>query len=148
MTTPPPSFGQTLANAEQMLTIALRRHLAERETTPETWYALQVVAIYGPRLTRQELSDRLGRSRTLNPESVRELLARLEAEGLIRGGAEIDLTAEGEALHRGLREYIAVPTARLLGRFPADDIQTTMRTLQAITERAEEELAADPQPSN
>jgi Mn-dependent DtxR family transcriptional regulator len=147
MTTPPASFGQVLANAEQTLTVALRRHLAERETTPETWYALQVIAADGPRLARQALSDRLERSRTLDPESVRELLARLETEGVIRGDAEIELTAEGAALHRGLREYIAVPTARLLGRFPADDIQTTMRTLQAITERAEEELAAD-QPAN
>jgi DNA-binding MarR family transcriptional regulator len=148
MTTPPASFGQTLANAEQTLTVALRRHLAERETTPETWYALQVIATYGPRLARQALSDRLEGSRTLNHESTRELLARLEAEGLIRGDAEVDLTAEGEALHRGLREYIAVPTARLLGQFPAEDIETTMRTLQAITERAEEEPAADGQPAN
>ena len=148
MPTPPVSFGQVLANAEQTLTVALRRHLAERETTPETWYVLQVIAVYGPRLARQALTDRLEGSRTLNSESVRELLARLEAEGLIRGDAEVDLTAEGEALHRGLREYIAVPTARLLGRFPADDIETTMRTLQAITERAEEELATDRQPAN
>jgi DNA-binding MarR family transcriptional regulator len=148
MTTRPASFGQTLANAEQTLTVALRRHLAERETTPETWYALQVIAMYGPRLARQALTDRLEGSRTLNPESTRELLARLEADGLIRGDAEVDLTAEGEALHRGLREYIAVPTARLLGQFPAEDIETTMRTLQAITERAEEELAADRQPAN
>jgi DNA-binding MarR family transcriptional regulator len=148
MTTRPASFGQTLANAEQTLTVALRRHLAERETTPETWYALQVIAMYGPRLARQALTGRLEGSRTLNPESTRELLGRLEAEGLIRGDAEVDLTAEGEALHRGLREYIAVPTARLLGQFPAEDIETTMRTLQAITERAEEELAADRQPAN
>ncbi|HEY0539839.1 MAG TPA: hypothetical protein VGD53_15800 [Actinoallomurus sp.] len=141
MTKPPVSFGQTLANAEQTLTATLRRHLAERETTPETWYALQVIAIYGPRLARQALSDRLEGSRTLNPESVRELLARLKAEGLIRGDAQVDLTAEGEALHRSLREYIAGPTARLLGEFPAADIETTMRTLQAITELAAEELA-------
>jgi len=64
------------------------------------------------------------------------LLARLEAEGLIRGGAQVDLTADGEALHRSLREYIAGPTAELLGQFDPDDVQTTMRTLQAITERA------------
>jgi DNA-binding MarR family transcriptional regulator len=148
MPTPSASFGQTLANAEQALTVALRRHLAERDTTPETWYVLQVITTYGPDLARQELSDRLERSRTLNPESVRELLARLEAEGLIRGDTEVELTAEGAALHRGLREHIAAPTARLLGRFPAEDIETTMRTLQAITERAEEELAADQPPAN
>jgi DNA-binding MarR family transcriptional regulator len=141
MTKPPVAFGQTLAFAERTLTATLRQHLAERDTTPETWYALQLIATRGPRLARKALSEDLEGSRNLNPDSTRELLARLEAEGLISGEEEIDLTAEGEALHRSLREYIAGPTARLLGQFDADDVETTVRTLQAITKRAEEELA-------
>jgi hypothetical protein len=143
MTTPPaPTFGQTLAFAERTLTAVLRRHLAERQTTPETWYALQLVAIRGPRLAREALTQDLEGSRSLNADSTRELLARLEAEGLLHGDAEIDLTAEGEALHRSLREYIAGPTADLLGQFDPADIETTMRTVQAITRKAEEGLAA------
>jgi DNA-binding MarR family transcriptional regulator len=130
------SFGQTLAFAERTLSAGLRQHLAERGTTPETWYALQLIATRGPGLARQALTSDLEGSRTLNPDSTRELLARLEAEGLIRGGAQVDLTADGEALHRSLREYIAGPTAELLGQFDPDDVETTMRTLQAITERA------------
>jgi hypothetical protein len=140
-TKPPASFGQTLAFAERTLTATLRRHLAERGTTPETWYALQLIASRGPRLDREALSEDLEGSRTLTADSTRELLARLEAEGLIRGGAEIDLTPEGEALHRSLREYIAGPTTRLLGQFDPADVETTIRTLRAITERAAEELA-------
>ena len=138
MTTPVP-FGQTLAFAERTLTAVLRAHLAERDTEPETWYALQLIAMRGPALDRRQLSDELEASRTLNADSTRELLARLEAEGLIRGDSEIDLTAEGEALHRSLREYIAVPRVRLLSHFNADDIETTVRTLQAIAERAAED---------
>jgi DNA-binding MarR family transcriptional regulator len=141
MTKPPASFGQTLAFAERTLTATLRRHLAERGTTPETWYVLQLVATRGPRLDREALSEDLEGSRTLTAESTRELLARLEVEGLIRGDAQIDLTPEGEALHRSLREYIAGPTAQLLGQFDPDEVETTIRTLQAITARAEEELA-------
>jgi DNA-binding MarR family transcriptional regulator len=142
MTTPPvPTFGQTLAYAERTLTESLRRHLAERGATPETWYALQLIATRGPRLDRETLSGELEGSRTLTRDSVRDLLARLEAEGLIHGDSQLDLTPEGQALHRGLREYIAGPTRRLLGRFPADDIETTMRTLQAITEQVTAELA-------
>jgi DNA-binding MarR family transcriptional regulator len=141
MTTPPtPTFGQTLAYAERTLTTSLRRHLAERGTTPETWYALQLIATRGPRLDRQTLSGELEGSRTLTRDSVRELLARLEAEGLIHGDSALDLTAEGQALHRSLREYIDGLTQRFLGQFPADDIETTMRTLQAITKQATEEL--------
>ena len=48
----------------------------------------------------------------------------------------------GQALHRGLRYHIAGPTQRLLSQFPADDIETTMRTLQAITKQVADELAA------
>jgi hypothetical protein len=133
-------FGQTLAFAERALTATLRQHLAERETRPETWYALQLIATRGPGLARQALSADLEGSRTLNADSTRELLVRLEGEGLIRGDAKLDLTAEGEALHRNLRDYIAGPTVRLLSQFDVEDVETTVRTLQAITARPEEEL--------
>jgi DNA-binding MarR family transcriptional regulator len=144
MTAPPNTFGQTLAFAEHTLTAVLRQHLAERGTAPETWYALQLIANRGPGLDRKALSAVLAESRTLNADSTRELLARLEAEGLIRGDAELDLTAEGEMLFRSLRDYIAGPTAALLGQFDADDIDTTIRTLQAITARAAEGLVPRP----
>jgi DNA-binding MarR family transcriptional regulator len=142
MTTPPAvfgQFGQTLAFAEQTLTVALREHLAQRGTKPETWYALQLIATRGPGLSRQALSQQLERSRNLNADSTRELLARLEAEGLIRGGTNVDLTAQGEALHRSLREYVAGPATRLLSQFDIHDIETTVRTLQAVTKRAAED---------
>jgi DNA-binding MarR family transcriptional regulator len=141
MTTPQIALGPTLAFAEQTLTAVLHQHLAERQTKPETWYALQLIAIRGPNLAREALIHGLEGSRTLNADSTRELLARLEAEGLIRGDAELDLTPEGEALHRSLREYVTGPTAQLLSQFNADDIDTTVRTLQAITKRAAEGLA-------
>jgi len=48
----------------------------------------------------------------------------------------LDLTAEGTALHQSLRDYIAIPRERLLGQFDEGDIETTVRTLQAISERA------------
>jgi DNA-binding MarR family transcriptional regulator len=143
MTTPPVlfgQFGQTLAFAERALTATLRQHLAERGTKPETWYALQLLATRGPGLARDALSADLEGSRTLNADSTRQLLARLEADGLIRGDANVDLTADGEALHRSLRDYIAGPTVRLLSQFDLDDVETTVRTLQAITARAQEEL--------
>ena len=139
MTTPIP-FGQTLAFAERTLTEVLRKHLAERDTAPETWYALQLIASRGPRLAREALSRDLEGSRTMTAELTQRLLARLEASGLIRGDSEVDLTAEGEQLYRSLREYVAIPTAQLLGQFDADDIATTVRTLQAITARAAEGL--------
>ena len=145
MTTPPAifgQFGQALAFAEQTMTATLSKHLAQRDTKPETWYALQLIATRGPGLSREALSHALEGSRNLNASSIHEVLARLRAEGLIRGGAHLDLTPQGEALHRSLREYIAAPTARLLGQFDLHDLETTVATLQAITERAAGESAA------
>ena len=145
MTTPPAvfgQFGQALAFAERTLTATLREHLAQRDTEPETWYALQLIATRGPGLSRDALSRDLEGSPNLDADSTRELLARLEADGLIRGDAAVDLTAEGAALHRSLREYIGGPTARLLSQFDIHDIETTVRTLQEITRRAAAESSA------
>ena len=145
MTTPPAvygQFGQTLAFAERTLTATLREHLAQRDTQPETWYALKLIATRGPGISREALSRDLAGSPTLDADSTRELLAGLEAQGLIGGSAQVDLTAEGQALYRSLREYIAGPTVRLLGQFDIHDIETTVRTLQEITKRAAADSAA------
>jgi hypothetical protein len=144
MTTQPEAFaqfGQTLAFAERSLTAVLRQHLAERQTTPETWYALQLIATRGPGLDRGALSRDLEGSPTLDADSTRELLAQLQVDGLISGDAEVDLTTAGEAVHRSLRESIAGPRNQLLSQFDVADIETTVRTLQAITALAEEQVA-------
>jgi len=132
-------FGYTLAFAERTLTAVLREHLAERGVEPETWYALQLLAMRGPALDRTTLSEELAGSRSLDAGSARELLVRLEAAGLISGAGTVSLTAAGQALHHSLSEYIAAPRVRLLSQFSIDDIDTTVRTMQAIAERAAEE---------
>jgi len=145
MTTPSPLFGQfgtTLAFAERTLTATLREHLAKRGIVPETWYTLKLVGTRGPGIPRAELSADLAGSRSLDSASADELLARLEAEGLIRGDERVDLTAAGEALYRSLSEHVTGSAAQLLSQFDVRDVETTVRTLQAITKRAEEEAAA------
>ena len=145
MTTPSPLFGQfgtTLAFAERTLTATLREHLAKRGIVPETWYTLKLVGTRGPGIPRAELSGDLAGSRSLDSASADELLARLEAEGLIRGDERVDLTAAGEALYGSLSEYVTGSAAQLLSQFDVRDIETTVRTLQAITKQAEEAAAA------
>jgi hypothetical protein len=134
-------FGQALAFAERTLSAVLQRHLAKRDVKPETWYALQLVATRGPGLARAELSSVLEGSPNLDADSTRELLEQLQFDGLIDGDAHVDLTREGTALHRSLREYISGPTTELLSQFELRDVETTVRTLQAITERAAESAA-------
>jgi DNA-binding MarR family transcriptional regulator len=129
-------FGQTLAYAERTLTAVLTRHLAQRATEPETWYALRLTAASGPRISRERLINELAGSPNLDPASAHELADRLEAQGLLRGNDAVTLTAKGEALYRSLREFVLGATARLLGQFDQRDIETTVQTLQAITARA------------
>jgi hypothetical protein len=143
MTTQPAvygQFGRALGLAERTLTANLRAHLAERDTEPETWYALQVIATRGPGLAREELVGVL-ESLYFDAEKVHALLARLEADGLIAGDTELDLTDAGAALHKSLREYIAGPTVELLAQFDVNDIETTVRTLEAVRALAAERLA-------
>jgi DNA-binding MarR family transcriptional regulator len=134
-------FGQTLAFAERTMSEVLRRHLAERQVVPETWYALKLIATRGPGLARTSLTADLAGSRGMNSDSTRELLERLESEGLIEGGASTDLTSAGQELYARLSKYVLGATTELLGQFEPGDIDTTIRTLQAVTERASAGLA-------
>ena len=128
-------FGQALGLAERTLSAILREHLAPRNTVPEAWYALRVLATRGPAYPRAELT-RLLEGPGFDADDAHSLLARLEADGLIRGDAELDLTPAGEAQYQSLREFIGGPSAQLLSQFDLDDIETTVRTLQAITVKA------------
>ena len=71
--------------------------------------------------------------RGLDSDSIRVLLARLAFDGLITGDDAIDLTEEGTTLFESLRDYVLRATAELLGQFDLRDIETTVRTLKAIT---------------
>ena len=124
------------------MSAVLHDHLAQRGIEPGTWYALKLIATCRPGLSRQDLRRDLEESQNVATASVAGLLSRLEAEGLIHGDSSVDLTAQGEARYESLREYVGGPTVRLLSHFDLDDIETTVRTLQAITRRAADEAAA------
>src|ERR1700733_212073 len=98
-------FGQTLAFTERTLTALLSDHLAQRDVEPETWYALKLVAVVGPHVSRSSLIGDLEGSRGLDADTTRALLSRLAADGLIAGDDDVELTEEGTALFESLREH-------------------------------------------
>jgi hypothetical protein len=128
-------FGQVLGLAERTLSAILRDHLAQRNTVPEAWYTLRLLTTRGPGYPRDDLTHLLV-SPGFDADAGRALLAGLEVDGLIRGGAGLDLTPAGEALYQSLREYISSLSVQLLSQFDVHDIETTVRTLQAITAKA------------
>jgi hypothetical protein len=69
-------------------------------------------------------------------ETAHALLAGLAADGLIRGDDKVELTPAGQARYQSLREYISGPSVQLLSQFDVHDIETTVRTLQAISAAA------------
>src|SRR5260370_15349061 len=96
-------FGQALGLAERTLSAILREHLAQRNTVPEAWYTLRLLATRGPGYPRVDLS-RLLEGPGFHAGAVHSLLADLETDGLIRGGAALELTPAGETQYRSLRE--------------------------------------------
>jgi hypothetical protein len=131
-------FGQALGFAERTLSAILREHLAQRDTVPEKWYSLKLLAGAGETgLSRDTLVRTLSTSPTFSAGAAEELLGRLEADELVVGDdAAIRLSEVGEAEFADLRAYVAGPSVALLSQFDVDDIETTVRTLRAITERA------------
>jgi DNA-binding MarR family transcriptional regulator len=129
-------FGQTLTFAHRTLTAGLRAHLAQRGTEPETWYALKSIATHGPAAARDAVVDDLEGPRDLDAGSAGPLLARLASEDLIKGDQVLDLTEAGETEFRDLRDYVSGLTVKLLSQFDLRDVETTVRTLQAVTSRA------------
>ena len=128
-------FGQALGLAERTLSAILRQQLAQRNTAPEAWYTLRLLATRGPAYPRADLT-RLLEAPGFDADAAHALITRLETDGLIRGDAELGLTPAGEAQYESLREVISGPATRLLSQFDVDDIETTVRTLQAITAKA------------
>jgi len=133
-------FGQTLAFTERTLTAVLRSHLAQRDVEPETWYALKLIAGGGPQVARGSLIQDLEGSRGLDAHSTHALLARLAIDGLITGDDIVGLTEEGTTLFESLRDHVLGATVNLLGQFDIRDIETTVRTCKAITQRSQEDV--------
>ena len=92
-------FGQALGLAERTLSAILRQRLAQRNTVPEAWYTLRLLATRGPAYPRADLI-RLLEGPGFDADAAHALLTRLETDGLIDGDAELGLTPAGEARYR------------------------------------------------
>src|SRR5260370_6409683 len=106
-------FGQALGLPERTLSAILREPLAQRNTVPEAWYTLRLLATRGPGSPRAELTRLLERP-GFDADAAHPLLAHLEADELIRGDTALDLTPAGEEQYKNLRQYISVPSVHVL----------------------------------
>jgi DNA-binding MarR family transcriptional regulator len=145
-------LGQAVALAQRALTGLLDDVLAQAGTDQQTWFTLSRItsgrsATGGPaqqdnrtRVVRDDLARAFG----TGGDHAAGLLDRLGSQGLLATGQDEDpsetrvmLTPEGEARYRELLDAIQAANACLTEPFDASDLETTTRTLQAVTSRAQ-----------
>jgi hypothetical protein len=129
-------FGQSLAFAERTMSATLHDHLAKRSVEPETWYALKLISLHEAGAERAVVLRNLEVGRGMEADAGSAVLARLDREGLIAGDMTIEFTRQGREFFFELRDYVVGATAELLSQFDLEDIETTVRTIQAVTRQA------------
>jgi len=138
--TAPPPLGLTIALCQQALTRRLHELLAELDTPPAEFYARQVLAIRGP-MPRAALDDVLAQSPSAaaTPEAVQRLIATGD---IAVDGDTLALSDAGRARHDHVTRFTGAFTRSVLEQVDPDDVATTIRTLQALTARADALAAA------
>ena len=146
---PPATIGQAVGIAETELTRLLAGVLAETGTPRETYLAMQRLSFLGGAPATEAFVRDLSDALALDQPAAAALADSLRTAGLIHdlerdatGGGLVELTPAGAALQDRLRRSAGRLSADLVAPFDASAIETTIRTLQAVTERAREMRSA------
>lgn len=139
----PVPFGQRLGEAARGARALLLHTLANSSATFDTWVVLNMLSQRGQPIRRDLIERELAVGLTADAMTVASVIDQLAAAGLVRlsnvgesGVAEVALTPAGEAEYGRLRDAVNETTARLLGSIDVDDVQTTVRVLVQVKERA------------
>jgi DNA-binding MarR family transcriptional regulator len=140
-----PTLTQIIGQAENALAGLMRSVLARTGGTFHQWVALNLAAVSGGVIDRNQLVSRMTGALKIDDATALTAIAELTASQLLEGlpgeGSRVGLTDAGRARYRQLRTAIDQLTARLYGDLPADDLATAGRVLSVITTRANAELA-------
>jgi len=136
MTDTPTLTGVDIGEAQRAVGAVLDSLLAETGTSFETWVAVNVLATAPASPTRDELVTRMAAGLKLDAAAVESAVADASDAGVLRLGATVELTAAGQALHRGVSAGIAAVTPQLYGGIPQEDLATAHRVLRTVTDRA------------
>ncbi|GAA2599671.1 hypothetical protein GCM10010399_33040 [Dactylosporangium fulvum] len=134
-----PLNGQIIGQAERSTRALLDRLLARTATTFEEWVAVNLTAVSGGTLARDDLVARMATGLRITPAAAGAAVTGLVEAGLLDAGGS--LTPAGRARYDEIAAGVAELTARLYAGFPADDLDAAGRVLAEITARADAELA-------
>lgn len=145
MATTPTLSTQVIGQAENALGALMNRVLARTGGTFHQWVALNLTAVSGGTIDRDQLVSRMTGALKIDDAAALAAIAELTTSQLLQGlpgeRARVGLTDTGQTRYRQIRTAIEEVTARLYGDLPADDLATAGRVLAVITTRANTELA-------
>ena len=128
------AIGQTVGQAEAVMTRLLAGVLAETGTARQTYLALQRLLVHGDSAPREDYIRDLSDWLDLDLWSAGELADDLVADGLlVLAGGNIRLAEAGSELRERIRGAITEITAPLYAQLDPADIETTVRTLRELT---------------
>jgi DNA-binding MarR family transcriptional regulator len=128
------AIGQTVGQAEAVMTRLLAGVLATTGTTRETYLAMQRLLVHGDAVGREDYIRDLSDWLDIDLWSAGELADRLVADGLlVLADGTIRLAEAGSELRERIRGAIAELTAPLYAELDPADIETTVRTLRQLT---------------
>ena len=128
------AIGQTVGQAEAVMTRLLAGVLAETGTARQTYLALQRLLVHGDSAPREDYIRDLSDWLDLDLWSAGELADDLVADGLlVLADGNIRLAEAGSELRERIRGAIAEITAPLYAELDPADIETTVRTLRELT---------------
>jgi hypothetical protein len=128
------AIGQTVGQAEAVMTRLLAGVLAETGTARQTYLALQRLLVHGDAAPREDYIHDLSDWLDLDLWSAGELADDLVAGGLlVLADGTIRLAEAGSELRERIRGAIAEVTAPLYAELDPADLETTVRTLRELT---------------
>lgn len=142
--TPAPALtGQDIGEAEGALRGLLDQALAGQNIGRKEYIVLRVLNVRGPVTPPAALAEFLAGQPQLDltPASASELLAGLEARGLVSGtvaagAGQVGLTPEGTALYARLAAAVGQATKKLFEGFDPRDLEIAHDVLTRLTQRA------------
>ena len=139
-----PLIGQAVGQAQASLTRLLTGILAESGTSYQAWLGLQRLNAMGGQPARAAYEADLSYWLQLDGPAAARLAGDLVAAGLADtdtgsdGDGTVTLSARGRALREAVLARSAQVTGPILATIDRGDLETTIRTLEAITRLARE----------
>jgi DNA-binding MarR family transcriptional regulator len=146
-TQPPILTGQHIGQAHYATRALLEASLAKTGIPFASWLMASFIATAGPVVTEAATIERITDGLKVDDRTARDALDGLIGAGLVARVSgeppQVELTASGAARVQELTAATSGIAARLYGDIAPDDLETTRRVLETVTERANAELSAD-----